>query len=167
MKISKSHANIGKVGVFVNQPLTEVREIADCCRLDYVQLHGDESPEYCEAVGVPVIKGFSVSPAFSKAATVPYNVAYFLLDSLVGGQSGGTGISFDWCRSRDLAGELTKPFLVAGGLTPDNVAEAIRILTPAGVDVSGGVETGGEKDFEKIRLFITAARKAKERGSFA
>ncbi|MBP2656487.1 MAG: trpF [Firmicutes bacterium] len=166
-RIAQSVPHIGKAGVFVNQPLAEVREIADYCGLNYVQLHGDESPEYCQAVGVPVIKGFSVGPDFGKASTVLYNVEYFLLDSLVAGKSGGTGISFDWCRSREVAGELTKPFLVAGGLTPDNVAEAIRVLTPDGVDVSGGVETGGEKDVEKIRLFIDAARKAEESGRFA
>lgn len=148
--------------MFVNQPLQQVQEIADCCRLDYVQLHGDETPEYCRLINRPVIKAFRVGNNFNAAKIEAYQVDWLLLDSFVAGQAGGTGVAFDWQRTRELIRPIEKPILVAGGLTPENVAEAIRILTPRGVDVSGGVETNGIKDSEKIRRFITAARAAQE-----
>lgn len=150
---------VAKVGVFVNQPLRAVREIADSCRLDYIQLHGGESPEYCRELNRPAIKVFRVGRDFAGAAE-RYQAEYLLLDSYVPGVDGGTGVPFDWRQMRDIIGLLKKPFLLAGGLKPENVAEAIDMLRPAGVDVSGGVETDGQKDGEKIRRFITAAKAA-------
>ena len=151
---------IDRVGVFVNQPLAEVKEIAERCRLDYVQLHGDETPEYCRAVGRPVIKAFRVGSGGNIGQIDDYQVDWVLLDSFVPGQAGGTGTTFDWRQTQAITSQIRQPFLVAGGLGPDNVQEAIRILRPAGVDVSGGVETDGVKDTEKIRRFITAAKEA-------
>ncbi|MBP2650426.1 MAG: trpF [Firmicutes bacterium] len=159
-EIAESVPGIDKVGVFVNQPLAKVKEIVKWCNLKYVQLHGDEDPEYCRAVEVPVIKGFRVDDSLSAALIRSFPVEYLLLDSFVPGQSGGTGVSFNWRRTKSMVGQLTRPVLVAGGLTTENVAEAIHVLKPAGVDVSGGVETNGEKDFEKIRRFIQTVRTA-------
>ena len=161
--ISAAVPGPGKVGVFVNQPLSEVLEIADRCRLDYLQLHGEEGPDYCRALNRPVIRACRVGPNFTPAAIANYPAEYLLFDSFVPGQAGGTGISFDWQTFRLRIGRPRQKILVAGGLTPDNVSEAIRILRPDGVDVSGGVETDGEKDLDKIRRFITAARLAAER----
>ena len=153
----------GKVGVFVNQPLSEVLKIADRCRLDYIQLHGEESPDYCRALNRPVIQACRVGPDFTPAVLADYPADYLLMDSFVPGQPGGTGLTFDWRAFTLRIGRPTQKFLVAGGLTPENVSEAIRILKPNGVDVSGGVETNGVKDPVKIRRFITAARSAAER----
>ena len=161
--ISAAVKGPGKVGVFVNQPLSEVLEIADHCRLDYLQLHGEESPDYCRSLNRPVIRACRVGPDFTPAAVTDYPADYLLLDSFVPGQSGGTGIPFDWRAVSLRIGRPRQKFLVAGGLTPENVPDAIRILNPDGVDVSGGVETDGVKDPDKIRRFIAAARSAAER----
>nr|WP_246105622.1 phosphoribosylanthranilate isomerase [Sporomusa termitida] len=156
--IASQVAGIGKVGVFVNAPLAEVQSIARACRLDYVQLHGDESPAYCRLTGYPVIKAFGISPEFSAAALAGYQPDWTLFDSFSAGQQGGTGITFDWQQARSVIRQVPRPFLVAGGLTPGNVVEAIQILKPDGVDVAGGVETNGVKDREKIERFIAAVR---------
>jgi len=161
--ISAAVKGPGKVGVFVNQPLSEVLEIADRCHLDYLQLHGEESPDYCSSLNRPVIRACRVGPDFPPAAAADYPADYLLLDSFVPGQPGGTGIPFDWRAVSLRIGRPRQKFLVAGGLTPENVSDAIRILNPDGVDVSGGVETDGVKDSGKIRRFIAAARSAAER----
>lgn len=161
--ISAAVKGPGKVGVFVNQPLSEVLEIADRCHLDYLQLHGEESPEYCLALNRPVIKACRVRQDFTPATIADYPAGYLLLDSFVPGQPGGTGIPFDWHAVSLRIGRPRQKFLIAGGLTPENVSEAIRILNPDGVDVSGGVETDGVKDSGKIRRFIAAAQSAAER----
>lgn len=162
-KISALLSGVGKVGVFLNQPLREVQEIAQRCRLDYVQLHGEESPEYCRAVNRPVIKAFRVGSGFSSEMAAAYTTTWILLDSFVQGQPGGTGVNFDWESARKSTVHLQQKFIVAGGLTPENVASSIRVLRPDGVDVSGGVETAGVKDPDKIRRFIEAARMTAER----
>ena len=161
--ISAAVKGPGKVGVFVNQPLSEVLEIADCCHLDYLQLHGEESPDYCRSLNRPVIRACRVGPDFTPAAVADYPADYLLLDSFVPGQPGGTGLTFDWRSVSLRIGRPRQQFLIAGGLTPENVSEAIHILNPDGVDVSGGVETNGAKDPDKIRRFIAAARSAAER----
>ncbi|MDT8902882.1 phosphoribosylanthranilate isomerase [Selenomonadales bacterium 4137-cl] len=164
-EIARQVAGVGRVGVFVNQPLAVVQDTARRCCLDYVQLHGGEPPAYCRAVGWPIIKAMPVGPGFDPAAAAAaYPAEYILLDSLVPGQAGGTGVAFDWRRASGFTAGLPGPFIVAGGLTPANVGEAIRILRPAGIDVSGGVETAGAKDAAKIRQFVAAARAAQEGG---
>ncbi len=154
--ICKSVAGPGKVGVFVNQPLAEVNTIAAQCQLDYIQLHGDESAEYRRNLIRPLIRAVRVSPGFNPAELQTKTDSWLLLDSFVVGQPGGTGVTFDW----QAIERPRQKFFVAGGLNADNVADAIRILRPDGVDVSGGVETDGVKDLEKIRQFIAAARAA-------
>ncbi|WP_233138942.1 phosphoribosylanthranilate isomerase [Sporomusa sphaeroides] len=157
-KISCRISQIGKVGVFVNAPLTEVREAASACKLDYVQLHGDEPPEYCRLVGYPVIKAFRIGSGFSATAFNGYRTSWTLFDSFTAGVQGGTGRVFDWQAAQTLVKQAPRPLLAAGGLTPENVTQAIAVLGPDGVDVSGGVETNGIKDIEKIKRFITAAK---------
>lgn len=159
-EISCQVTGIKKVGVFVNAPLNEVQMTARECCLDFVQLHGDESPEYCREVGIPVIKAFRIRPDFSIAEFAGYQTAWTLFDSFNAGQHGGTGMVFDWQQARQLMKQVPRPLLAAGGLTVDNVAEAIAILKPDGVDVSGGVETNGVKDTVKIKRFIAAVRGA-------
>ena len=158
--IAQSVPKVGKVGVFVNSPLADVQEIAEVCKLEFVQLHGEESPDYCRNIGVPVIKAFQVGADFAVHKISSYYVEQILLDTLAAGQVGGTGKAFDWQQGADLIAQIHQPVLVAGGLTPDNVGEAIRLMKPQGVDVSGGVETGGSKDNEKIRQFIQAVRRS-------
>ena len=152
------------MGVFVNQPVEEVRRIAVACGLDYVQLHGDESPDYCRSLGLPFIKAFRVAAKDGEediarrmeAYLAVYPEAIFLLDAHVEGIYGGTGRSWDWGRAARLA--LRHPVLAAGGLTPENVAGAVQAIYPWGVDVSSGVETDGMKDVAKIKAFIEAVR---------
>jgi len=156
--IARQVSDVCKVGVFVNQQLAEVREIVEYCRLDMVQLHGDETAQYCQAVGRPVIKAFRAGGGLMAAQMTDYPADWLLLDSYVPGQPGGTGQTFDWRQAQAVVARLKQPVLVAGGLTADNVSEAIRVLQPAGVDVSGGVETDGVKDEEKIRRFIGIAK---------
>ena len=158
--ICKSVSGPGKVGVFVNQPLDEVNSIAEQCQLDYIQLHGDEPAEYRRSINRPLIRAVRVGPGFNPASLEIETDSWLLLDSFVVGQQGGTGIAFDWQASRQLIGRPRQKFFVAGGLNAANVAESVRILSPDGVDVSGGVETDGTKDPAKIRQFIAAARTA-------
>ena len=159
-RICKSVAGPGKVGVFVNQPLAEVKAIAEQCPLDYIQLHGDEPAEYRRHLNRPLIRAVRVGPGFNPASLETDPGSWLLLDSFVTGQQGGTGIPFDWLAASKLIGRSQQKFFVAGGLNAANVTEAVRILRPDGIDVSGGVETDGVKDPEKIRQFIAAARAA-------
>jgi len=168
--VKKSSDTTKVVGVFVNAPSFQVNELADFCALDWVQLSGDESWEYCSEVVRPVIKTIRIdrqSPQELYAELsagdklLPHQSFIALLDSRVEGKYGGTGENFDW----DLAQEVAKrfPVIIAGGLDPRNVARLIERVSPWGVDVSSGVETGGVKDIAKIRAFIEAVRKADEK----
>ena len=158
------------VGVFVNAPSSQVNELADFCALDWVQLSGDESWEYCREVAKPVIKAIRIdrqSPEelyaelSAGSKLLPAQEFITLLDSRVEGKYGGTGESFDW----NLVQKVAKgfPVIIAGGLDSKNVARLIEIVAPWGVDVSSGVETGGVKETSKIEAFIGAVRKADEK----
>ena len=154
------------VGVFVNTKASEVNKIADFCSLDWVQLSGDESWEYCREIERPVIKAVRIGEHKGSQEIISELEAWtsqlgerrhlFLLDSEVKDKYGGTGIAFDWKLARAVAKRF--PLIVAGGLTPENVAEAIRTVSPWGVDVSSGVEVEGAKDVAKIKAFIAAVR---------
>lgn len=159
-KIACQVRGVGKVGVFLDAPLNQVREIAEKCHLDYVQLHGHESPEYCRAVKYPIIKGIRIKDELNLDAISRYETEWILCDSFIPGKAGGTGLSFDWAAAQESCRKIKSRLLVAGGLTAENVAEAARLFDPAGVDVSGGVETNGIKDIEKIRRFVVAAKTA-------
>jgi len=156
------------VGVFVNMPADEVNRIANSCNLDWVQLSGDEPWEYCHQITKPLIKAVRIKEGqrpeeicadLSAGARVLASQRYiYLLDSQVKGKYGGTGMTFDWGLARQVAEQF--PVIIAGGLTPENVAQAINVIAPWGVDVSSGVEVGGVKDIVKIRTFIEAVRRA-------
>ncbi len=155
------------VGLFADQPIDEVNRHIKSCHLDRVQLCGSESLDYCGQVHTPVIKVIHVPEGGSQdddldrlaESIQKYRDAGHLviLDRQVDGLQGGTGKSFDWSIAARLA-QAGHEFLLAGGLTPENVAEAVRTVCPWGVDVSSGVETGGVKDPTKIRAFIQQAR---------
>ena len=168
--VKKSNNSTKVVGVFANAPSSQVNELADFCALDWVQLSGDESWEYCCEVIKPVIKTIRVGPQspeelYAELSTgsrlLPAQKFIPLLDSQVEGKYGGTGEGFDWKLAQEAAKRF--PIIVAGGLDPENVARLIETVAPWGVDVSSGVETGGVKDPAKIKAFIEAVRKADER----
>jgi phosphoribosylanthranilate isomerase len=145
------------VGVFVNEDAALVLEVAEMVRLDWLQLHGEEPPEYCRHLNRNVLKAIRVRDRESLAQMQPYQglVRAFLLDTYTSGQHGGTGQSFDWTLAREA--QAYGPVVLAGGLRPDNVAAAIKAASPAAVDVASGVEaTPGRKDPEKLRAFFQA-----------
>jgi phosphoribosylanthranilate isomerase len=145
------------VGVFVDEPFAVVQELAARVGLDWVQLHGTESPEYCRNLGRRVIKGFRIQDAGSLADLARYQgaVQALLLDTYKKGQAGGTGEVFDWHLAREA--RQYGPIILAGGLTAANVARAIASAQPQAVDVASGVEAGpGKKDAEKLRGFFRA-----------
>jgi phosphoribosylanthranilate isomerase len=150
---------VAAVGVFVDEAAGVVRELAAQVRLDWVQLHGQESPDYCRGLGRRVIKGFRIKDESSLEELEPYQgaVQAFLLDTYKKGQVGGTGVSFDW----QLAQEA-KPYgriILAGGLTPENVAQAIAMAQPQAVDAASGTEAApGRKDPAKLRAFFKVVR---------
>ena len=158
-------STVRRVGVFVNEPREEMARMADAVGLDLLQLHGDEPPEALEGLPRPAIKAVRVGKGFASEEAMRYasKAAGILVDTRLPGETqlpGGTGVSFDWSLVRGLAERV--PFLMlAGGLDPLNVAEAIRAVRPHAVDVSSGVESlPGRKDPEKVRAFVRAAREA-------
>ncbi|PAQ14007.1 N-(5'-phosphoribosyl)anthranilate isomerase [Bacillaceae bacterium SAOS 7] len=146
-----------KVGVFVNEDVKRVEEIAEVASLDIIQLHGDESPEYARKLTRPVIKAFSYSPQLSMKEVLAYPADLILLDSAKGPYRGGNGTSFNWNLLASETFDRTR-LILAGGLHPDNVQEAITMIQPAAVDVSSGVETNGVKDWTKMKAFIDQAK---------
>jgi phosphoribosylanthranilate isomerase len=156
------------VGVFVNSPLEEIERAVADEGLTMVQLHGDEGPAFCREIarrtGAKVMKAFRVRTAADVRSAEAYRVDYHLMDAYRPGTPGGTGESFDW---ELLAGRRSQiPRLLAGGLTPENVGEAIAASEPWGVDVVSGVEAEpGRKDPERLAAFFESARAATRAGS--
>lgn len=145
-----------KVGVFVNAPEDLVVRAIGECGLNLLQFHGDEPPEFCTQFGVMSMKAFRIRDVKSLKELPHYQTNAYLLDAYSPGARGGTGEKFIW----DLAIEAQKfgkPIFLAGGLTPENVADAVRKVQPFGVDVSSGVESSpGKKDPAKVRAFFRA-----------
>ena len=144
---------VDSVGVFVNETAEQINKIADHCKLDRVQLHGDESPAFCKKIRRRVIKAIRVKDIQSLKKLSDYPVSSFLLDTFSEDQYGGTGKVFDW----NLAYPAKKygPIILAGGLTPINVHQAIQRIQPYGVDVCSGVESQpGIKDHKKMKAFL-------------
>lgn len=147
------------VGVFVNATADTLHEAVEDGGVACVQLHGDETPEFAKNLRVPWFRAFRPGPKFQIESIADYGQARFLLDAYRHGHYGGTGQTLDW----ELAQQATQhgQLLLAGGLTPANVAEAIRRVRPFGVDTASGVESApGVKDLAKVRAFVQAVRAA-------
>jgi phosphoribosylanthranilate isomerase len=164
-EIAESVRNAGfavwMVGVFVDDSPDGVRRTVSLCGLDYAQLHGAESPRTVAELidsGIAIIKAFRVRDGFSPHEMACYRATAYLLDAYVAGQPGGTARTFDWQLAVQAASHF--PVLLAGGLMPGNVAQAVRTVRPWGVDVASGVETApGRKDPNRVRRFVAAVRR--------
>jgi len=155
------------VGVFADAPASEVEKIAEQCRLDLVQLHGAEPPAYARALPRPVIRAHRVRGAVPWKELLSFDAWAYLLDSYHPQQAGGTGQHWAW-DEMDLSAVPPVRLIIAGGLTPDTVAEAVRRLHPWGVDVSSGVESRpGQKDPVRVRDFILRAKAVRMGGQDA
>jgi phosphoribosylanthranilate isomerase len=151
-----------RAGVFVNADEDLVTRAIAECNLSLLQFHGDETPEFCTQFGLMSMKAFRIRDVGSLEELPKFSTDAYLLDAFSPAVRGGTGEKFNW----DLAVEaqkIGKPVFLAGGLTPENVADAVRKVRPFGVDVSSGVESSpGKKEHAKIRAFIAEVRKADE-----
>lgn len=147
---------VDTVGVFVDETAEQINKIADYCNLDIIQLHGDESPTYCKKIRRKVIKAFRIKDMQSVKKISNFQVSGFLLDTFSENLHGGTGKVFDW--NLALPAKKFGPVIMAGGLTPNNVQQAVRQIRPYGVDVCSGVESEpGIKDHKKVRAFLKNA----------
>ncbi len=153
---------VTRVGLFVNAAPDDVRATLREVPLDVLQFHGEEDPSYCGSFGIPYIKALRMKPGLDvRAEAARYaHAAGILLDAFDTMARGGTGVSFDWTR---IPAEIGKPLILAGGLSAENVADAVRAVKPWAVDVSSGVEVSPRtskpiKDHAKIRAFIHAVR---------
>jgi phosphoribosylanthranilate isomerase len=156
------------VGVFVNSTAEEVNRTADRCNLDWVQLSGDETWDYCQQIERPIIKTIHISSTKTIEEIISEIAMGYrlltrqdfvcLIDSKVGEAYGGTGQAFDWKLAKEISARFS--VIIAGGLTPTNVSRLVEEVQPWGVDVSSGVETNGQKDIAKIRTFVQVARAA-------
>ncbi|HEY54847.1 MAG TPA: phosphoribosylanthranilate isomerase [Dehalococcoidia bacterium] len=156
------------VGVFVNTPADDVNKAAESCGLDWVQLSGDESWEYCQQIEKPLIKAIHIADDWDEERLSSHleegqrllgsRAPIYLLDTFSEQKYGGTGEVFAWGIAREAAAKY--PVIIAGGLDPANVGQVVAALKPWGVDVASGVESGGVKDIEKIKAFIQAVRSA-------
>ena len=154
--IADIRGKAASVGVFVNESIERVNEIAKYCGLDAVQLHGDEDPDYCSNIKVDkVIKAFRIKDEASLKNIKGYNTLFaYLLDTFSREGYGGTGKTFDW-NIAVKAKALGKPIILAGGLKPDNIGEAIKAVRPYGVDISSSIESGpGKKDAGLMKRLI-------------
>ncbi len=156
------------VGVFVNMPAGTVNSAIASCGLDWVQLSGDESWEYCQQIERPVIKAIHIADDWDEKRLTSHledgqrrlgsRAPIYLLDTWAEQKYGGTGQAFAWEIAREAVAKY--PIIIAGGLNPENAGQVVSGLRPWGVDVSSGVESGGVKDIEKIKAFVQAVRSA-------
>ena len=163
-KLLQPDAQLKFVGLFVNEQIDQINQIITECELDYVQLCGNETPTQWKSLNTNVIKQLKIPPSIAEELTIDEEMiirdaemiyssgAKILIDADVQGKHGGTGVLSDW----DLASKISAkyPVILAGGLTPRNVSNAIQVVNPWGVDVSSGVESNSQKDPEKIAQFI-------------
>jgi len=157
--IAKLPSFVTVVGLFVNEVPAIIRAIADECHLDVIQYHGDETPETVRMAPRRAIRALRIRENETLAEIDHYPASGLLIDAWVAGAFGGTGVLSNWQIAAEIAQK--RPLILAGGLTPDNVAEAIQTVRPYGVDVSSGVEEApGRKDKKKVAAFIRAARMA-------
>lgn len=159
--LKKEHPQIKLVGVFVNSSVEEIKDILDACLLDLAQLHGNERSETLHELHGKAFKAFRGIPESIDGFARSVSPA-FLLDASVKGVYGGSGVTADWVGAAELAKRY--PLLLAGGLTPENVAEAVRQVKPWGVDVASGVEsTPGVKEPSKMKAFVQAVHDSEEK----
>jgi len=158
--IAKLPSHVVTVGVFVNEPVERIRVTVERAGMTAVQLHGDEPPTYADALACPIIRAVSLSEIDRAVAAWSADTS-LLVDNIDPVRRGGTGAAVDWARAAAVA--ATRRIVLAGGLTPENVATAIRTVHPFGVDVSSGVESApGVKNVDKVTQFIANARLAFE-----
>jgi len=158
--ISQLPPFVQTVGLFVNEIATTVNSIADHCHLDIVQLHGEESPEYCASINRRIIKAFRVKDISTLLEMKKYDVAGYLLDAWSPTAHGGTGETFNWEIAASASSDNNR-IILAGGLTAENISLAIQTVKPYAVDVSSGVERApGKKDIQKMKSFIHNAKGA-------
>ena len=162
--ITRAVHRVRTVGVFVDAPMDEVNQIAAFVGLDYVQLHGHEPSETARMAERPVIKAYRYGDDFDADAANAYPAEVILVDSFVQGTAGGTGTQFHWQKAAQEITRVRKPVLIAGGMTAENVREAVEIFHPFGVDVSGGIEEDGEKSAVKIRAFMETVQRIQQFG---
>lgn len=155
-EIAREMQRVKKVGVFVDAPMAEVNQIADAVGLDYVQLHGHETAEIARMAERPVIKAYRYGDDFDAETANVYPAEIILVDTYVKGAAGGTGLTFRWQEAAREIARVTKPVLIAGGITAANVREAVETFHPFGIDVSGGLEEDGVKSKAKITAFMAA-----------
>ncbi len=160
MATMRRYAYIEYVGVFVNAPVWEIRATMETCGLSLAQLHGDETPDMLAALKGKAFKAFRGIPA-DVDRFARQEAPALLVDAAVKGVYGGSGVTADWSAAANLAKRY--PLLLAGGLAPENVADAVRQVRPWGVDVASGVESApGEKDAAKMKKFVKAVREVKQ-----
>jgi phosphoribosylanthranilate isomerase len=155
--LKQEHPQIKLVGVFVNSSVEEIKDILQTCQLDLAQFHGDETPETFAQLAPHAFRAFRGIPE-SNAGYERDETPAMLIDAAVKGVYGGSGVTADWTAAAKLAKQY--PLLLAGGLTPENVADAVRQVQPWGVDVASGVESApGEKDAEKMSAFVKEVKR--------
>jgi len=148
---------VPKVGVFMDQPVSEINEIAEFCKLDRIQYHGFLTDSEISGLSVPFWQVISSEDLASSTIPIHPNIEFYLIDSSIKGKTGGTGIPFDWKVLQNL--NLPKPIIVAGGLSPDNVSDLLSIYPADFIDLSSGVEQSpGIKDAGKMRKLFEVLR---------
>jgi phosphoribosylanthranilate isomerase len=150
--------HVGRVGVFVNETAQRIGETVRLCGLDFAQLHGDESPGFARGLSVPFIRAFRARDESVLEGIAAFGADTFLLDAYDPHRAGGTGklVNLDIAAKAAKLGNM----ILAGGLNPDNVARAVEVVRPYGVDVSSGVESSpGRKDHDRIMRFISEAKR--------
>ena len=155
--------NVKKVGVFVNEKIENIHSIVRDLNLDFIQLHGHESPDYCDQMIKPVIKVFRVGDDFDSNVLKDYQVAAFLFDTYQKGRPGGTGENFNWDLIADL--KTNAPIILSGGLNAGNILDGIKAVNPSAVDINSGVEsTPGIKDEGKVENIFSKLENTKGHG---
>ena len=155
--------NVKKVGVFVNEKIENIHSIVRDFNLDYIQLHGHESPDYCDQMIKPVIKVFRVGDDFDSNVLKDYQVAAFLFDTYQKGRPGGTGENFNWDLIADL--KTNAPIILSGGLNAGNILDGIKAVNPSAVDINSGVESiPGIKDGWKVKNIFSKLENTKGHG---
>ncbi len=161
MSVMRQHGRVTCVGLFVNASVAEIHATMDTCGLSLAQLHGDETVEFRDSLEERSFKAFRGIPD-DVSGFVRDDAPAFLLDASVKGLYGGSGVTADWEGAAELAKKY--PLLLAGGLTPENVGEAVGRVKPWGVDVASGVELApGKKDANKMKAFVQAVRDAEKK----